>query len=60
MNADARLITALDLPSIDDARTLVSAIGDAGCFYKIGLQLFPLGGMDLCRELKKRRTWRVS
>jgi len=52
VNADARLITALDLPSIDDARTLVSAIGDAGCFYKIGLQLFPLGGMDLCRELK--------
>jgi len=53
VNADARLITALDLPSIEDARKLVSAIGDAGCFYKIGLQLFPLGGMDLCRELKR-------
>lgn len=52
MSADARLITALDLPAIEDARTLVDRIGDAGCFYKIGLQLFPLGGMELCRELK--------
>ncbi|MGP1275817.1 MAG: orotidine-5'-phosphate decarboxylase [Caulobacterales bacterium] len=52
MSADARLITALDLPAIEDARTLVDRIGDAGCFYKIGLQLFPLGGMELCRDLK--------
>ncbi|MCH8520787.1 orotidine-5'-phosphate decarboxylase [Glycocaulis sp.] len=52
MSADARLITALDLPTIDEAKALVAAIGDAGCFYKIGLQLFPLGGMELCRELK--------
>ncbi|MBV5257084.1 orotidine-5'-phosphate decarboxylase [Synechococcus moorigangaii CMS01] len=52
MSADARLITALDLPTVDGAKKLVAAIGDAGCFYKIGLQLFPLGGMELCRELK--------
>ncbi|GGG91120.1 orotidine 5'-phosphate decarboxylase [Glycocaulis albus] len=52
MSADARLITALDLPTVEGAKKLVAAIGDAGCFYKIGLQLFPLGGMDLCRELK--------
>lgn len=52
MSADARLITALDLPTVEGAKKLVTAIGDAGCFYKIGLQLFPLGGMDLCRELK--------
>jgi orotidine-5'-phosphate decarboxylase len=52
VSADARLITALDLPTVEGAKKLVTAIGDAGCFYKIGLQLFPLGGMDLCRELK--------
>ena len=52
MSADARLITALDLPSVEDAKALVAAIGDAGCFYKIGLQLLPVGGMALCRELK--------
>jgi orotidine-5'-phosphate decarboxylase len=52
VSADARLITALDLPTVEGAKKLVAAIGDAGCFYKIGLQLFPLGGMDLCRELK--------
>ncbi|MFN3834841.1 MAG: orotidine-5'-phosphate decarboxylase [Glycocaulis sp.] len=52
MSADARLITALDLPSTGQAQALVAAIGDAGCFYKIGLQLFPLGGMALCRDLR--------
>lgn len=52
MSADARLITALDLPSIEEAKALVAAIGDAGCFYKIGLQLLPVGGMALCRELE--------
>lgn len=51
MSADPRLITALDLPSTGAAQKLVSAIGDAGCFYKIGLQLLPVGGMALCREL---------
>lgn len=52
MSADARLITALDLPTIDAATRLVDAIGDAGCFYKIGLQLLPVGGMELCHALK--------
>ena len=52
MKADPRLITALDLPSTGAAQKLVSAIGDACCFYKIGLQLFPLAGMALCRELR--------
>lgn len=52
MTADPRLITALDLPSTGAAQKLVNAIGDACCFYKIGLQLFPLAGMALCRELR--------
>ncbi|MDE2148676.1 MAG: orotidine-5'-phosphate decarboxylase [Gammaproteobacteria bacterium] len=34
-----RLIVALDLPSAQAARRLVGRIGDAACFYKIGLEL---------------------
>jgi orotidine-5'-phosphate decarboxylase len=34
-----RLIVALDVPSADDARTLVTRLGDAASFYKIGMEL---------------------
>ena len=50
--ADPRLIIALDLPTVAEARALTDQIGDAACFYKIGLQLFATGGMDLAAELK--------
>lgn len=49
---DRRLITALDLPSVSDAQALVETLGDACGHYKIGLQLLPIGGMDLARALK--------
>ncbi|HUJ87450.1 MAG TPA: orotidine-5'-phosphate decarboxylase [Burkholderiales bacterium] len=39
-----RLIVALDLPSAAEARALVERIGEAACFYKIGLELFTSGG----------------
>jgi orotidine-5'-phosphate decarboxylase len=52
MSHDPRLITALDLPSVAEAETMVGRIG-AGCgFYKIGLQLLPIGGMELAGRLK--------
>jgi len=51
MSADPRLYVALDLPSVEQARALTQAIGDAAMSYKIGLQLLPIGGMDLAREL---------
>lgn len=52
MTHDPRLITALDLPSVAEAETMVGRIG-AGCgFYKIGLQLLPVGGMELAARLK--------
>ena len=35
-----RLIVALDVPEAAEARALVERIGDAACFYKIGLELF--------------------
>ncbi len=52
MTSDPRLIVALDLPTVDEARALVERAGEAVSFYKIGLQLFATGGMALARELK--------
>jgi orotidine-5'-phosphate decarboxylase len=49
---DPRLITALDLPSVEAAEAMASAIGDACVFHKIGLQLLPIGGMELASSLK--------
>ena len=39
-----RLIVALDVPTPREARALVERLGDAACFYKIGLELFASGG----------------
>lgn len=50
--ADPRIICALDLATTTEAAALVERIGDAVDFYKIGLQLFAVGGMDLARDLK--------
>lgn len=50
--ADPRLICALDVPTVAEARALVARTGEAIGFWKIGLQLFATGGMELARELK--------
>lgn len=42
--ARERLIVALDLPRVDEAKAFVSTLGDAACFYKVGLELFVSGG----------------
>jgi orotidine-5'-phosphate decarboxylase len=44
MNRRERLIVALDVPSAAEARALVERIGDAACFYKVGLELLMAGG----------------
>ena len=49
---DDRIICALDVPTTAEAARLVETTSDAVSFYKIGLQLFATGGMDLARELK--------
>jgi orotidine-5'-phosphate decarboxylase len=46
------IIIALDVPSVAEARTLVAALGDDADFYKVGLELYAVGGMDFVRELK--------
>ena len=40
---DERLILALDVPTVDEAKALVLSLGDAVKFYKIGLELFMSG-----------------
>jgi orotidine-5'-phosphate decarboxylase len=46
------IIIALDVPSVAEARALVSALGKDADFYKVGLELYAVGGMDFVRELK--------
>lgn len=54
MTFEDRLIIALDVPDTDRAGAIVSAIGDAGNFYKIGYQLMPIGGLDLAQRLSEK------
>jgi orotidine-5'-phosphate decarboxylase len=41
---EERLIFALDVPSVDEARRLVETLDDAVQFYKVGLELMATGG----------------
>ncbi|MDP1737296.1 MAG: orotidine-5'-phosphate decarboxylase [Caulobacter sp.] len=54
MPADPRLIIALDLPGRAEAEDMVETLGDQVSFYKIGLQMLAVGGMDMARDLKAR------
>lgn len=47
-----RLIVALDLPSTVEAEAMTRQCGDTVSFYKIGLQLLPVGGMELSEKLR--------
>jgi orotidine-5'-phosphate decarboxylase len=46
-----KLIVALDMPTIEDARRLVAKLGDTVSFYKVGLELLFVGGLELARNL---------
>jgi len=50
-NAAQRLIVALDLESVEEARAMIEKLGGAVGCYKIGLELLFAGGADLAREL---------
>jgi orotidine-5'-phosphate decarboxylase len=45
------LIVALDFPSADEARQMVSRLGDSVSFYKVGLEVFTAAGPELVKEL---------
>jgi orotidine-5'-phosphate decarboxylase len=49
--AGRRLIVALDVPSVEEAKALIDALGDSVGVYKIGLELLFSGGFELAREL---------
>jgi orotidine-5'-phosphate decarboxylase len=53
--SEERLIVALDVPGIDDAKALVERLGDAVTFYKVGLELI-IGGdyLRLVQWLRER------
>ncbi len=43
---DERLIVALDVPSVEEARALVARLGDDVRFYKVGMWLFFTPGVE--------------
>ncbi|MGA7457739.1 MAG: orotidine-5'-phosphate decarboxylase [Methyloceanibacter sp.] len=46
-----RLIVALDVPNVEQAKALIEALGDSVGVYKIGLELLFSGGFALAQEL---------
>src|SRR5210317_1021928 len=46
------MIVALDVDTLDAAKSLVNQIGDSVGFYKVGKQLFTRCGPDVVRYLK--------
>jgi orotidine-5'-phosphate decarboxylase len=54
-----RLIVALDVPSVGEAKRLVQELGDAACFYKVGLELFMADGFFKLIEWLNRQEKKV-
>ena len=52
MNADDRLIVALDVPNLLGGGKIIDILGDSVSFYKIGLGMLTGGGLALANELK--------
>lgn len=59
MQADDRLIVALDVPNALAGLELADTLGDAVSFYKIGLGMLTGGGLALAQELKDKRGKRI-
>jgi orotidine-5'-phosphate decarboxylase len=51
MSPRERLIVALDVPGVQEARRLTGALAGSVGVYKIGLELLVAGGFDFAREL---------
>jgi orotidine-5'-phosphate decarboxylase len=45
---------ALDVDSAGEARALATRLGEGVDFYKVGMELYAAGGMEIVRELKDR------
>ena len=46
-----RLIVALDMPDVGEAKRLVERIGESAAFYKVGMELAYGGGLPLVSEM---------
>jgi len=53
MTPQDRIIVALDVPHLEEARVLIEKLGDSVGVYKIGLELIFAGGLVLAEELVK-------
>jgi orotidine-5'-phosphate decarboxylase len=51
LSSRERLIVALDVSTAPEAQEIVTSIGDAVTFYKVGMQLYTAEGPDLVRDL---------
>lgn len=45
------IIVALDVPTAEEARSIVNKLGDAVGIYKVGMELYAAAGMEFVREL---------
>jgi orotidine-5'-phosphate decarboxylase len=48
-----RLILALDVPTLHEAETMVEQLGESVTFYKIGMELAYIGGIELGARLMR-------
>ncbi|MGK2922297.1 MAG: orotidine-5'-phosphate decarboxylase [Methyloceanibacter sp.] len=53
MSPKDRIIVALDVPHVDEARALIERLGDSIGVYKLGLELIYAGGLALAETLVK-------
>jgi orotidine-5'-phosphate decarboxylase len=51
MDIRDRVIVALDVPDVAQARSIVDTLGEEATFYKIGYELAFVGGLDFARDL---------
>ncbi len=54
-SARDRLIVALDMPTLEAARSLVHSLDETVSFYKVGLELLFVGGLQFAQELRHMR-----
>jgi len=52
--SEERLIVPLDVPTLEEAKTLMDKLGSSVKFYKIGCALFTSSGLKAVEEVKKR------
>jgi len=46
-----KIIVALDTDSVEQARTIITVLGEKGIFYKVGISLFTKAGPDFIKEI---------